>query len=355
MQHDSALTPMVVENVATGITLPVPAPRPIWSVELAIAQWLDAKEKHTQSVRTRESYQATISAFRAALQSQGLDLDSVAAQDDVQRMQVIRDQVKQIAQLYAGFSKRGRQVKQATINHRYAVLSSFYAFCTRQEWLDYNPIDHLERATVQPYADVKSLDFEDVAAIFDRFDLSRPEDLRDCALLAIALSTGRRVSELAGLRWRHVTIHRGRIVTLYFERCKGNKSTSDELDEKTSKALMRWLHRYYGQQLARLAGDSPLWVSLARGCDPRTRQPSYGQALSIQALGQICKKWTGTAHVHRLRNTFVMGMLESGAHLREIQTKLLHNSLATTSGYVDKLTSAKNAHAGKLSKLFNIK
>jgi hypothetical protein len=92
-----------------------------------------------------------------------------------------------------------------------------------------------------------------------------------------------------------------------------------------------------------------------KGLNPYTHTSSYGQALSIQAVGQICKKWTGTAHVHRLRNTFVMGMLESGASLREIQGKLLHSSMATTSGYVDKLTSAKNAHAGDLSKLFNIK
>jgi len=185
--------------------------------------------------------------------------------------------------------------------------------------------------------------------------MDKPEDMRDCALLAIALQTGHRVSALAGLRWKHVNVSRNRIVTLFFERCKGNKQTSVELDEKASKALLRWLHTHYGQNLARLSPDSPLWVSLARGCDPRTRKPSYGQALSIQGVGQICKKWTGTAHVHRLRNTFVMGMLASGASLREVQSKLLHSSLATTSGYVDKLTEAKNAHAGELSKLFNIK
>jgi site-specific recombinase XerD len=317
-------------------------------------QWLDAIQKRTQSARTKETYQNTLQEFRAALQSQGLDLDSVAAQDDKQAMQINRDRVKQLAQLFAGFSKRGHQVKQSTLNHRYAVLSSFYAFCIKQEWLDYNPIEHLELAKVEPYADVKASDFEDIAAMFDRFDMSKAEDVRDYALLAIALQTGHRVSALAGLRWQHVSIHRG-IATLYFERCKGNKSTSVELDGKASKALIRWLHKHYGQELGKLSGDAPLWVSLARGCDPSTRQPSYGQALSIQAVGQICKKWTGTAHVHRLCNTFVMGILESGASLREIQGKLLHSSMATTSGYVDKLTSAKNAHAGDLSKLYNIK
>lgn len=353
MSDETAIT--MYSGGDQAITLPAPDPRPVWSVDLAIRQWLDAKQKRTQSARTRDAYQETIEAFRSALQSQGLDLDSVQAQDDKVSMQMTRDQVKQIAQLFAGFSKRpGRQVKQSTINHRYATLSSFYAFCIKQEWLDYNPIEHLERAKVEPYADVKALDFDDVAAMFDRFDMSRPEHMRDAALLAVLLQTGRRVTEVASLRWKHVSIHRG-IVTLFFERCKGNKSTSDELDVRASKALLRWLHKHYGSQLARLPGDTPVWVSLARGCDPRTGKPSYGEALSIQAIGQICKKWTGTAHVHRLRNTFVMGMLESGAQLREIQGKLLHSSMATTSGYVDKLTSAKNAHAGELSKLFNIK
>lgn len=328
---------VIIDDVTQAIGMHTPDPRPVWSVDLAIMQWLDAKQKRTQSARTKETYQKTLQEFREALQSQRLDLDSVAARDDKQAMQIVRD-----------------QVKQSTINHRYAVLSSFYAFCIKQEWLDYNPVDHLERAKVEPYTDHKSLDFEDVASMFDRFDMSKAEDIRDYALLAIALQTGHRVSALAGLRWKHVSIHRG-IVMLSFERCKGNKNATVELDSKVSKALIRWLHKHYGQELARLSGDTPLWVSLARGCDPRTRQPSYGQALSIQAIGQICKKWTGTAHVHRLRNTFAMGMLESGASLREIQGKLLHSSLATTSGYIDKLTSAKNTHAGDLSKLFNIK
>lgn len=353
MNDETSIT--IYEGLDQALTTPAPDPRFVWSVDLAIKQWLHAKEQHTQSARTRDAYQKTLQEFRAALRHKGLDLNSVQVQDDKVSMQTARDQVKQIAQLFAGFSKRGRQVKQSTINHRYAVLSSFYAFCIKQEWLDYNPIEHLERSKVEPYADVKALDFDDVAAMFDRFDMSKAEDLRDCALLAIALQTGHRVTALAELRWKHVSISRGRIVTLFFERCKGNKQATVELDEKVSRTLLRWLHKHYGQQLVRLSGDTPLWVSLARGCDPRTHQPSYGQPLSIQSIGQICKKWTGTAHVHRLRNTFVMGMLESGASLREIQGKLLHSSMATTSGYVDKLTSAKNARASELSKLFNIK
>ncbi len=119
--------------------------------------------------------------------------------------------------------------------------------------------------------------------------------------------------------------------------------------------LLRWLHTHYGPGLAKLSGETPLFVSLARGCDPRTHQPSYGQALSIQAIEQICLKWLGTSKVHATRHTFTMGMFETRASPREVQGKLLHSSLHTTSLYGEKLRSAKNERAGKLSQLFGIK
>src|SRR5712692_17019 len=169
-------------------------PRPLWSLDLAIELWLDAKFKRSSSMKTRKAYQDTLQEFRVVLQHVGLDLDSVASQSDKVAMQVTRDKVKQLAQVFAGFSKRGRQVRESTINHRLSVLSSFYAFCMRQEWLDYNPIEHLERSKVEPYAGVKSLDFDEVVATFGRFDLEKREDVRDSALLAVLFQTGRRAS-----------------------------------------------------------------------------------------------------------------------------------------------------------------
>lgn len=131
MSDETAIT--IYASGDQAIIRLAPDPCPVWSVDLAIRLWLDAKLKRTQSERTRDAYEETIEAFRAALQSQGLDLDSVKAQDDKVSMQIACDRVKQIAQLFAGFSKRGHQVKQSTINHRYAVLSSFYVFCIKQE------------------------------------------------------------------------------------------------------------------------------------------------------------------------------------------------------------------------------
>lgn len=67
--------------------------------------------------------------------------------------------------------------------------------------------------------------------------MSKAEDMRDCALLAIALQTGHKVSALAGLRWQHVSMHRG-IVTLFFERCKGNMNATVEYRRQSIKGTL---------------------------------------------------------------------------------------------------------------------
>src|SRR2546421_850969 len=268
MSEENAI--IIIDSNRHAPTTPASDTCPVWSLDLAIELWLDAKFKRSSSPRTRHAYETTLQEFRAALQFRGLDLDNVQARDDKRAMQVTRDKVKQLAQVFAGISKRGRQVKESTINHRLSVVSSFYDFCIRQEWLDYNPIEHLERAKVETYAGVKSLDFDEVAATFARLDMSKLEDVRDNALLATLLQTGRRASEVASLRWKHVTVRKG-LVTLFFERCKGNKTAQDELSKEASTALLRWLHKHYGRDLAQLPGETPLFVSLARGCDPHRR------------------------------------------------------------------------------------
>src|SRR5437763_7440859 len=104
-------TDLVAYVSEQDITIAAP-PSPL---DLAITAWLDAKFKHTQSTRTLGTYRDILAQFRAALQHEGLDLDSLDNQAD-------RDRVKQIAQAFASFSARGRAVSLATINNRYAAL-----------------------------------------------------------------------------------------------------------------------------------------------------------------------------------------------------------------------------------------
>jgi integrase/recombinase XerD len=304
------------------------------TVDLAIAGWLDAKFHKSKSERTRATYQETITLFRAGLQHEGLDLDSD------------RSQVALVAQAFAGFSTRGKDVAPATYNQRLAILSSFYTYARKHDLLEDNPIDRLDRSKVQAYAGARPIDAEDTTAALHRINRALPQGARDYALLAVLLQTGRRLSEVARLHWRDVSVNKQGIVTITFH-AKGGKVMVDTLPKPTSRALLAWLHLYYGKALGQLSSDAPLWISLERGI-------SKGKALGIQGIADVCEKHLGTSKVHATRHTWAHAMEEAGASVSEIQMRLGHESLATTGRYLAVLNQAKNKYSDALAALFGI-
>lgn len=308
-------------------------------VDVTIAAWLHEKTQRSHSVKTRVAYADTLSVFRAALQQQGLDLDRVAGQDE-------RSAVALIAQQYAAWSRVGKQIAATTFNQRLAILSSFYEYAKRHELVEYNPIERIERAKVQAYGSAQPLGTSETAQGLQAIDRTSLQGRRDYALLAVLLQTGRRLSEVQALTWGNVKMSQGK-VTLTFEHCKGDKTMVDTLAKPTSEALIAWLHRHYGRALGKLAKETPLWVSLAKG-------PSHGRQLGIQAIADICKKWLGTSKVHTMRHTFAHTMEAAGASVSEIQARLGHESLATTGRYLARLKQADNKHAETLAAMLGI-
>lgn len=312
-------------------------------LDLAIAGWLHSKLQRSQSTRTQTTYLETLRDFRAALHFKQFDLDRLdatpqACYDNLSERQV----VTLTAQEFAAWSVSGRSVKAATHNQRLAVLSSFYEYAIRQDFLDHNPIRKVERAKVDQYGSSKALPNEVTTEGLANIDRTTKRGKRDYALLCVLLETGRRLSEVAGLQWRDLYISRANVITVNFPNLKGGKEISDKLDPKTSAALLAWLRDFYGKELVSIASDAPLWVSLM----PK----SYGQVLSIRSISNICKQHLGTGKVHQTRHTWTRNMLEAGASLPLIQKKLGHNSLATTGLYAQQLESVENPFAEEIAK-----
>src|SRR5919199_563856 len=162
-------------------------------LDLALMAWLDAKSNRSQSQKTETAYTTTMAAFRALLQQAGLDLDSDVAA------------ISLLAQAWAGQG----EPSPATFNQRLAIISSFYTFAMQRGLLNGNPIARVERRTVEAYAGARALDYAQLKqrmAAIDRTDLL---GARDYALLAVALQTGRRLSELASLRWAGIQVPEG--------------------------------------------------------------------------------------------------------------------------------------------------
>ncbi|NJK82081.1 MAG: tyrosine-type recombinase/integrase, partial [Chloroflexaceae bacterium] len=86
--------------------------------------------------------------------------------------------------------------------------------------------------------------------------------------------------------------------------------------------------------------DAPVWVSFAPG--------RVGTALTPRGVAYICAQRLGTAKVHALRHSFAHLMVQSGATVTDIQRKLGHRSLQTTTVYLEALASAENPYAAAL-------
>jgi len=300
-------------------------------IDVAVVAWLDAKRKRTDSQRTEQAYRDTLAAFRARLQTVGLNLNNDP-----------RD-VALLAQIWAGEGEG--HISAATYNQRLAIISSFYTFAHKASLLEgANPIDRVERARVQAYASATALTPSDAQAKLKSIDRSTLDGQRDYALLVVGMSTGRRASELAGLRWKHVTTTPRAI--LVWARTKGGKTMRDELEPRVGRTLLAYMYAVYGNTIGQLAPDAPIWVSFSpRNC---------GEAISAQTIGHICERYLGTSKVHTLRHTFANSMLKAKADVRDIQQRLGHANLATTSIYLDALQSAENPYASAVADLFGL-
>lgn len=297
-----------------------------------IRAWLDTKAGRTGSAKTARAYTDTLASFRAALQAAGLDLDSAVPS------------VALAAQLWAAAGNPAA----ATYNQRLAIVSSFYVFAERRSWLTSgNPLRLVERRPVQAYASAAPLSPVLVQQRLAAIDRSDRAGLRDYALLAVFLQTGRRLAEVAALQWGDVVSLQGRC-TLVFQRAKGAKVLRDTLPHTTSAALLAWLQAYYGAGLAEVPPLAPLWVSLSPN-------GTAGQPLSTRTIARIAEARLGTSKVHALRHTFAWAMEEAGAKVSDIQRRLGHASLSTTGHYLAALRAADNPHGEALEALFGVR
>jgi integrase len=213
-----------------------------------------------------------------------------------------------------------------------------------------NPIKQVARSRVQAYARATPLKAEAVQEILAGIDRRQPIGLRDYALLAIGFYTGRRLAELAALRWGDVTEEQnGSVkVTLTFSHAKGSKVMQDTLPYEVGQVLLEYKQARITDQVV-LRPEDPVWVSYS------SNRTSTARALHPHSIGKICLRYLGTSKAHTLRHTFARGMEDAGAKVSEIQSRLGHANIATTSLYLGAMRSDENAHGDVLAKNFGIK
>lgn len=149
---------------------------------------------------------------------------------------------------------------------------------------------------------------------------SRPEALRDQAMLETLYATGMRVSELVALDVDDVDLERA------LATCAGKAGRRRQvpLRSRAVEALERYVLE--GRPLL-VAGDEPALFLNHRG-----------RRLTRQGFWLILKSYAEQAAIrditpHTLRHSFATHALRNGAELRDIQQMLGHVSISTTQVY----------------------
>ena len=265
---------------------------------------------HLRSARSASPH--TLRAYASDL-IEFFDFVEKEASDAVLDYRVVR-------RFLAHLQKQGRQKR--TVARKLAALRAFYRYRTERDEGTLDPTvglssPRLDRLLPRP------LSRSEVEALLDAPDATRPDGLRDRAILELLYASGLRASELCSL---DLADTRSGIEVRVVG--KGSKERIVLMGVPAREALDAYLDRGRHQ----LAEKSKKTISALF-------LNSRGKRLSDRSLRAIVEKWIGRAGAiegvspHTLRHSFATHMLEGGADLRAVQELLGHASITTTQIY----------------------
>jgi integrase/recombinase XerD len=220
---------------------------------------------------------------------------------------------------YLGALRR-RGLGSRSIARHLSAVRGLYRFLLDAGRVPRDPTQHLD--SPRPARRLpRTLSMADAAALVEAPDTTRPDGLRDRALLELLYASGLRASEALGLRIEDVNFKAGYVMVI-------GKGDRQRLVPAGARAL-DWVRRY-------LTTIRPHQVR--REC-PALFLNRSGGAMSRQALWGLIRRAArraglrATVSPHTLRHSFASHLLERGADLRSVQAMLGHVDISTTQIY----------------------
>jgi site-specific recombinase XerD len=257
--------------------------------------------------RTRTEYQADL---RQAIDFL-IDVLQLTHPSQVER--------RHLESFLAELDRRG--LKGSSRRRKVATLRSFFGYLYQTGLIPTDPTTRLippEREYFQPRVLTETE--------YQRLQLACAHDVRDAAIIELILQTGLRLAEVASLKLADLElparVNKDGPPGAVHVRGKGRKDRTVTLNWKALKAVKAWL-----AIRPEVPGD-PLFVT------------KFKQPLGPRGIQHLVKKCLGEAEihgasVHSLRHTFGTHMARKGVHLHVLRKVMGHESLDTTSIYVD--------------------
>jgi integrase/recombinase XerC len=214
-----------------------------------------------------------------------------------------------LAQLHRGGLQPG------TLHHMLSACRSFFNCLARDGHVAVNPAAGVRSPKLRRRLP-EVLDVDEVAALLE-FPPDDPEAVRDRALFELLYSSGLRVSELTGVRWRDLDLSEGLVRVTG----KGSKTRIVPVGAKALAALATL------QAQDRPGADDVL----VHGRLGKPLTPN-GVRLRLKRRARDQGVWK-RVYPHLLRHSFASHILESSGDLRAVQEMLGHADIATTQIY----------------------
>ncbi len=200
-------------------------------------------------------------------------------------------------------------------------IRAFYKYLLMDNLIDADPTRLVDYPKIgRKLPDV--LTVEEIDALLNTIDLSKPEGQRNKAMLETMYSCGLRVSELVNLRLSDLFLKDG------FIKVKG-KGSKERLVPVSDKAV---------REIDLYAIDRKK-LNIAKGCEDFLFLNRRGKSLSRVMIFNIIKESADAAGLkknispHTFRHSFATHLVEGGADLRAVQEMLGHESILTTEIY----------------------
>ena len=265
------------------------------------------KVERQLSVNTIVSYKRDLDEYMGYMEQAGYE-----SIDDVDRPAIL----SHLREMKEG----GKSAR--TISRHISSIRSFHQFLLREKVTTQDPTVHLELPKLEQKLP-RVLSMEEVDKLIESPDCSKPQGVRDTALLEILYGTGMRVSELIGLNMDDIHLSMGFIRVFG----KGGKERIIPLGGRSITACTRYIEEARPIFIEKQKGTEALFVNM-RGTR-LTRQGCW-KLLNGHALKAGIQKEL-TPHI--LRHTFATHLIENGADLRAVQEMLGHADISTTQIY----------------------
>ena len=201
-------------------------------------------------------------------------------------------------------------------------IKTFFHYLVLEGMLSENPTTLLESPKLSRKLP-DTLSINEINSLIDAIDLSKPEGMRNKAILEMLYGCGLRVSEVVDLKISNLFLD----IELVKILGKGNKERLVPIGSEAAKFLQIWLHEVRVHLNIKFGKED--WVFL------NNRGSSLSRVMVFLIIKGLATKigLKKTISPHTFRHSFATHLLEGGADLRAVQEMLGHESITTTEIY----------------------